>query len=134
MNLIQPILIFLLLVAAIFCLRFLHMRIVTRMVVVVVATTGIIFVLRPELTNLIAHKLGVGRGTDLMFYFFFLAATYAFLIVYARHRELRRDLTKLARAFAIEHAVHPNASGALSASTSGPKVSLPSREASDLDR
>jgi hypothetical protein len=105
MSLIQPILIALLLVAAIFCIRFLNTRIVTRMVVVLVATTGIIFVLRPELTNLLAHKLGVGRGTDLMFYLFFLASTYAFLIVYARHRELRRDLTKLTRSFAIEHAV-----------------------------
>lgn len=107
MNPIQPILIVLLLVAAIFGIRSLRMRIVTRMVVVVVATMGIVFVLHPELTNSIAHKVGVGRGADLMFYLFSLASTYAFLIVYARHRELRRDLTKLTRSFAMKHGVEP---------------------------
>ncbi len=107
MNLIQPILIVLLVVAAIFCIRSLQMRIVTRIAVILLATVGVIFVLRPELTNAIAHKLGVGRGADLIFYLASLAFTYAFLIVYARHRELRRDLTRLARTFALEHAVQP---------------------------
>lgn len=109
MNLIQPLLIALLLVAAIFCIWYVRMRIVTRMVVVAVAATGTAFVLRPELTNSIAHTLGVGRGADLMFYLFSLASTYAFLIVYVRHRELRHDLTRLTRAFAIEHAVQSRA-------------------------
>jgi len=107
MNLIQPILIVLLLVAAVVCIRSLQMRIVTRMVVVLIATLGVVFVLRPELTNSIAHEVGLGRGADLMFYLASLAFTYCFLIVYARYRELRRDLTKLTRSVALHHAIPP---------------------------
>jgi hypothetical protein len=104
---IQPILVAFLLAAAIFCIWSLRVRVVTRTVVVVLAATGTVFVLRPELTGSIAHTLGVGRGADLMFYLFSLACIYAFLIMYVRYRELRRDLTKLTRSIAIEHALRP---------------------------
>ena len=107
MNLIQPVLILLLLAAAILCIWYVRVRLVTRLVIGIVAATGTTFVLRPELTNSIAHRLGVGRGADLMFYLFSLACIYAFLIVYVRHRELRRDLTKLARSMALQHATPP---------------------------
>jgi hypothetical protein len=107
MSPIQPILIVLLIIAAIFGIWSLRMRGVTKAIIGVIATTGTVFILRPELTNSIAHSLGVGRGTDLMFYLFSLATTYAFLIVYARYREVRRDLTTLTRIVAIEHAVQP---------------------------
>lgn len=68
---------------------------------------GILFVVHPEFTNSIAHRLGVQRGADLMFYFFLVGAMYGFLILYMRQRTLQESLVNLTRSFALEHAIEP---------------------------
>ena len=47
-------------------------RILDIILLLVLTIGAIVFVLWPNATNIIANKLGVGRGTDLVFYISFL--------------------------------------------------------------
>lgn len=107
MILIKPILIALLAMASLLCFWSLRSRLMTRVLVIAMMTLGILFVVHPELTTSIAHRFGVQRGADLMFYFSVVGAAYGFLILYVRQRNLQEELARLVRAFAIEHAIEP---------------------------
>ncbi len=61
------------------------------------AGLGIFFILFPEYTNKIAHKLGVGRGADLLFYSCILFFLFIILKLFARIRRLEEKLTELVR-------------------------------------
>jgi len=104
---IQAILVGLLLVAAILCVWSLRFRLIMRIVSLILAGTGITFVLRPDFSNTLAKMLGVGRGADLLLYLFSVSCIYALLVLYVRQRELRRQVTQLARSFALGHASKP---------------------------
>ncbi len=43
-------------------------RILDFLLLGIMIICAIVFILWPDLTNIIAHKLGVGRGVDLLFY------------------------------------------------------------------
>jgi len=58
----------------------------------------------PKLTAKIARLLGIGRGTDLVLYCAVVIMLVGFLMVYARLRQLRRELTLVVRHVAIENA------------------------------
>ena len=64
-------------------------------------------VLRPDDTTWLAHKVGVGRGADLLLYM--LVAAFAFFAVntFLRFRNLERRFTDLARAIALRDAQAP---------------------------
>ena len=101
---IQPILVGLLLVAAILCVWSLRFRLIMRVVSLILAAIGITFVLRPDFSNSLAKILGVGRGADLLLYLFSVSCIYALMVLYVRQRELRRQVTQLARSFALNNA------------------------------
>ena len=61
------------------------------------AGLGIFFILFPEYTNKIAHKLGVGRGADLLFYSCILFFLFIILKLFARIRRLEDKMTELVR-------------------------------------
>jgi small membrane protein len=61
------------------------------------AGIGIFFILFPDYTNDIAHKLGVGRGADLLFYSCILFFLFIILKLFARLRRLEEKLTELVR-------------------------------------
>lgn len=107
MNLIQLILITLLIVGLGLCVWSLRSHLMTRLAVISIISIGIVFVVRPELTNYIAHRVGVQRGADLMFYLFEVGAMYGFLVLYVRQRALQEQLVQFVRMFAIEHAREP---------------------------
>ena len=67
----------------------------------VVWLLGIAIILFPVLTTRIATLLGIGRGTDLVFYAFMLLSTGAMFYLYGRNYVLRRDLVELARRDAL---------------------------------
>ena len=73
-------------------------------VVLVFAALGIFFILFPEKTNLIAHKLGVGRGADLLFYCCIIFFLFIILKLFARLRRLEEKLTGMVRNEAIQNA------------------------------
>ena len=59
----------------------------------------------PKVTVKVAHALGIGRGADLVLYCAVVVMLVGFLMVYARLRRLRRELTLLVRQLAIRDAV-----------------------------
>jgi hypothetical protein len=106
MTPIQPILIALLFVAALFHFRGAASRLLSRMVILAFVASGAVFVVNPEWTNRIAHALGVGRGADLILYLLFPTTITLFLYLYRKNRELHEKLTNLARSIALQQA-HP---------------------------
>lgn len=66
--------------------------------------TAIIFIVFPDLTNRIAHYLGVGRGADLVFYISIIIFWYVVLKLYARIRKLEQMVTGIIRKDAIDNA------------------------------
>jgi len=65
---------------------------------------AIVLILFPWLTTRVAGLLGIGRGTDLVFYAFMLLATGAFFHFYGRTYVIHRDLVELARREALRTA------------------------------
>lgn len=70
-----------------------------------VTLIGLVFVWMPDLSTALAHQLGVGRGTDLLFYVWILASMLIAFNLHLTCRRLSRDLGQLARGMAIEAAV-----------------------------
>lgn len=109
MTPIQPILILGLAGMAVVCFISARFQLASRLLVLGFALLGTVFVLRPDLTNAIAHSLGVGRGADLVFYLFFVTSAYLLLRLYAKTRALDRQITQLARSLALAQAAPPGA-------------------------
>jgi len=55
------------------------------------------FIIFPESTNIIAKKLDVGRGADLLFYISILFFLFISLKIFARLRRIEQTLTELIR-------------------------------------
>ena len=68
---------------------------------------GIYAVLRPNDTTVVAHWLGVDRGTDLMLYALIIAFSFTTLSTYLRFKDLELRYARLARAVALEGAQVP---------------------------
>ena len=65
-----------------------------------------IAIARPGITASVARALGIGRGADLVLYCAVVVMLVGFLMVYARLRRLRRDVTILVRHLAIHGATN----------------------------
>jgi len=64
--------------------------------------TGIVFVMFNEITDKIAHFLGISRGADMIFYLGILFLFFLILKLYARLRRIEQSLTELVRKKSIE--------------------------------
>jgi small membrane protein len=62
-------------------------------------------ILFPDYTTLVAHLLGVGRGVDLIFYFFGLFTSFALILLYTHARTQSQQLTALTRHLALRDAL-----------------------------
>lgn len=60
-------------------------------------SAAIFFILFPESSNRLAHRLGVGRGADLVFYTSILIFWFVILKLYGRIRKLEQVITTLLR-------------------------------------
>ena len=58
----------------------------------------------PGVTKAVANLLGIGRGADLVFYCAVVVMMVGFVMIYARLRRIRRELTLLVRHMAIRNA------------------------------
>ena len=76
---------------------------VYRFSLILIALTGIFFVINPEFTTTLAHKLNVGRGTDLLFYVCAIAGFIAVLLLYSKLRKIEATQTQIIRNAAIEN-------------------------------
>jgi small membrane protein len=70
--------------------------------------TGIFFVLDPEVTNQLAHFLGIGRGADLIFYLAILGFGYVTLLLYSKIKKLEDQLTQIVRKQSLESIKRPD--------------------------
>ena len=65
------------------------------------ALSGITLVVYPEISNVLAKGVGIGRGVDLIFYIF-MVVTYIMLFnLHVRAREHTETVTELARGVAL---------------------------------
>jgi hypothetical protein len=69
--------------------------------------TAVYAILRPNDTTVVAHWVGVARGTDLMLYGLIIAFGFATLSTYLRFKDLELRYARLARAVALEGAQIP---------------------------
>ena len=82
-------------------------KLFSRMLIVVLIIVGIISVIEPSFTSTIAQKVGIGRGTDLIFYLYIFASLLLFGFLRNKINDLNRTLTKLIREIAIMNAKIP---------------------------
>ena len=69
---------------------------------IVLSGISVFFILFPNKTNVIANKLGVGRGADLLFYVCILLFLFFVLKLFSRIRRLEKKLTEIIRKDAID--------------------------------
>ncbi|MFF7586983.1 DUF2304 domain-containing protein [Kitasatospora purpeofusca] len=74
----------------------------------VFVVANIYAILRPGDVTWFAHKMGVGRGTDLVLYVMVLAMGFLTLNTFLRFRSLEKKLTDLARTVAINEGARLN--------------------------
>ncbi|ULQ55717.1 DUF2304 domain-containing protein [Flavihumibacter rivuli] len=79
------------------------------LLLLLLGTVAILFVLMPELANKLAHKLGVGRGADLVMYVSILLFWFILIKLYAKIRKLEAQVTDLIRNQTIAEVVKKEA-------------------------
>jgi hypothetical protein len=72
-------------------------------IVFLFAACAVFFILFPQYTNVVAAKLGVGRGTDLLFYSCVVFFSFVVIKLFARIRRLENMLTVFVREQAKEN-------------------------------
>lgn len=107
MKLIQPALLLLTLGALALYLRYFRSVLFDRMIALCFFALLALAIILPDITVAIANMLGVGRGTDLVFYLFAAGSLFVFVVLYSKHVATETKLTELVRAMAIEQAKKP---------------------------
>ena len=64
--------------------------------------TGIVFVMFNEITDKMAHFMGISRGADMIFYLGILFLFFLILKLYSRLRRVEQSLTELVRKKSID--------------------------------
>lgn len=72
-----------------------------KITVLLFMATAIIAILFPEFLTTIAHRIGIGRGTDLVLYVFVLTTIFQIFSASLKQRHDQIQLHKLARKVAI---------------------------------
>lgn len=82
-------------------------RSVYRLIILLLACSGLILVWRPELSQRLAGFLGVGRGTDLVLYLSTVTLITGGVMLYSRIRKLEEQQTMLIRKISLLEANQP---------------------------
>ena len=104
---IQGILLIGVLLIGIYVLVVLGRRLLDLFLLVLMGGSAIAFILWPSLTTIIAHRLGVGRGADMVIYISILIFWFVALKLYIRMRRLERMFTDAIRSSSLEKARRP---------------------------
>jgi len=104
MSTIQLVLITSLLLLLFFYLRFFKNRVFNAFFFFCFFLLGIIFIIRPSISQTIASFFGVGRGVDLIFYFLFIVIFFLFISIFHKMRHLGKTIIDLVRQKAIDEA------------------------------
>lgn len=63
----------------------------------ILSLLGMFFVLEPEVTTIVAKAVGIGRGTDLLLYFFVIINFLLLLLIHAKFSRYDVIITELVR-------------------------------------
>lgn len=66
-----------------------------------------VLAIAPDLSSVVAHCFGIGRGSDLVFYLAHLSEAFFLLILYARYQNLSLEVAELTRREALSSARAP---------------------------
>lgn len=77
---------------------------IRRTLVLLALVAGIVVVIAPGLLSVVAHLLGIGRGTDLLLYAFIVAALFYAVTDFKRSQQQSRAATQLARELTLAEA------------------------------
>jgi hypothetical protein len=77
---------------------------IRRALVLLALVAGVVVVIAPGLLSLLAHLLGIGRGTDLLLYAFIVTALFYVVTDYKRSLQQSRATTELARDLTLAEA------------------------------
>jgi small membrane protein len=80
-----------------------------RVAMLALGVIGVVLVVWPGLSEAVARPLGIGRGTDLVFYLFIILCLFRFISSAARTHRLEGQLAALVREDAIRNARAPQA-------------------------
>ena len=100
-----PIKILLALPLVLIILRFLprlNDKTVYRVSLIFVALVGICLILFPDISNIVANKLGVGRGTDLVLYVGAVIFFISLIVLSSKLKKIEETQTEIIRQMTIE--------------------------------
>jgi hypothetical protein len=96
-----------LVVARLFRSRGARAQAIRRIGLVAFAGFAAVSILFPDVWSGMAHRVGVGRGTDLVLYALVVAFLSFTVTTYLRFRDLETNYTRLARRIALSEATRP---------------------------
>ena len=99
---VQFLLLALLCIIAYFVIAKLRNKVFELFILIFLVVAAAVFICFPSLTIVVANFLGVGRGTDLVFYVSTLLFWFVVLKLYVRQRNLEKIVTELIRQKAIQ--------------------------------
>ena len=102
MNGIQLLLITSIVLIAVYFFMRMNNSLLDLLLLLVMVGAALLFILFPDLTSRLAHRLGVGRGADLVFYLSIVIFWFVILKLYARIRRLERIVTEVVRKDALK--------------------------------
>jgi hypothetical protein len=86
---------------------------IRRGLVLLAVVAAVVVIILPGLLSLLAHAVGIGRGTDLLLYAFIVAALFYVVTDYKRSVQANRANTQLARELTLVEARLADAIAAL---------------------
>jgi len=101
MNGIQLLLVTCIVLIAVYFFARVHNSVLDILLLLVLVSTALVFILFPDITSKIAHKLGVGRGADLVFYLSIIIFWFVIIKLYVRIRKLEKIVTDVVRRDAL---------------------------------
>jgi len=102
MTLIQIILTSGIIIIAAYMYLRLRSNVLDVILILLFVVVGVVFVMFNEITDKMAHFLGISRGADMIFYLGILFLFFLILKLYSRLRRIEQNLTELVRKKSIE--------------------------------
>ena len=102
MTLIQIILTSGIIIIAAYMYLRLRSNVLDVILILLFVVVGVVFVIFNEITDKMAHFLGISRGADMIFYLGILFLFFLILKLYSRLRRIEQNLTELVRKKSIE--------------------------------
>ena len=106
MKLIQIILLLSLVMIIVSYFRWFRSAVFDKILIAIIFFAGIFFVIFPDFTTKISSLLGVGRGSDLLFYLAIVSFSYLIMLLYSKIKKLENQLAELVRGQALSGAEH----------------------------